>query len=552
MKKQILFLFLFTQLLFAQNNWELVWKLGAMPFQTTNDGSEMAIVKAGLDTDQDGWGEFLCAYTDKDSNYITMFEATGDNTYELVWSWLYPVSSNSFAGITVGDLDNNGVVEIITTLPSLTSPDANPPRLWVFEWNGVVGENKYGRYNGDEVGPTNVWNFDLPNDTDFRPYSLTIEDIDNDGKNELVTGVRMGGRGREVMVSSVTGQFQAFGVWQIEYNLQGLSGGSLYSVTTGDLDGDNKNEIYAMIWNQFTLKIIECQGDKDYTMAAELDQIYADQGIDYGALEGIRVADVNNDGTNELYIAGTEPENTVFIITGISDVSTITKDDVVELMHLPRKGDGKLRTLHIADPDNDGNMDLMIAGERNGRIYDVEYKGSGDPADSSNWEINVAFDIWDYSGFSPDSTPTISPRLFYGSPASDMDNDGKNEYAFVNYSSDFTVWSDDGTVFILEAENQSTAVGKDEINPGNFELSQNYPNPFNPSTIINYEIPEEAFVSLKVYDMLGNEVATLVNENRHAGKNKATFNASNLSAGVYFYTLRTGNYSATKKMMLIK
>ena len=68
-----------------------------------------------------------------------------------------------------------------------------------------------------------------------------------------------------------------------------------------------------------------------------------------------------------------------------------------------------------------------------------------------------------------------------------------------------------------------------------FELNQNYPNPFNPTTKISYSIPLLEFVSLKVYDLLGKEVATLVNDQKHAGKYEVTFNATDLSSGVYFY-----------------
>ncbi len=160
------------------------------------------------------------------------------------------------------------------------------------------------------------------------------------------------------------------------------------------------------------MKVLENKGDGKFDVASELNQIYASKGIDYGALDGIRVADVNGVVVKELYIAGTEPENTVFIVTGISDVSKITADDVKELIHLPRKAGGKLRSMYIADSDHDGKADLIIAGKRNGRIYDVEYNGSGDPADSTNWTVNVAFDIWDYNGFSPDSSVTLTPRLF--------------------------------------------------------------------------------------------------------------------------------------------
>jgi hypothetical protein len=85
-----------------------------------------------------------------------------------------------------------------------------------------------------------------------------------------------------------------------------------------------------------------------------------------------------------------------------------------------------------------------------------------------------------------------------------------------------------------------------------FALAQNYPNPFNPATIINYQIPVEGQVSLKVYDMLGNEVATLVNEMKTAGEYQVDFNAAALSSGIYFYRLQAGNFVETKRMMLMK
>jgi hypothetical protein len=89
-----------------------------------------------------------------------------------------------------------------------------------------------------------------------------------------------------------------------------------------------------------------------------------------------------------------------------------------------------------------------------------------------------------------------------------------------------------------------------EIN--DFQLAQNYPNPFNPSTVISYSLPVSGSVSLKVFDVLGREAATLVNEQKFAGTYTATFNAAHLSSGVYFYQLKTGNYTATKKLLLLK
>jgi hypothetical protein len=85
-----------------------------------------------------------------------------------------------------------------------------------------------------------------------------------------------------------------------------------------------------------------------------------------------------------------------------------------------------------------------------------------------------------------------------------------------------------------------------------FNLEQNYPNPFNPSTKIKYEVVDKSFVTIKVYDVIGREVATLVNGEQSTGTYQVEFNASILPSGVYFYQLKTGNYLETKKMMLLK
>jgi hypothetical protein len=95
-----------------------------------------------------------------------------------------------------------------------------------------------------------------------------------------------------------------------------------------------------------------------------------------------------------------------------------------------------------------------------------------------------------------------------------------------------------------------------EFNPSKFALSQNYPNPFNPSTTIEYFIPSDGFVSLKIFNIIGQEVSTLVNEHQSAGKYTMSFNSATagigLPSGLYFYSLRSGDFNLTKKMILIK
>ncbi len=141
-------------------------------------------------------------------------------------------------------------------------------------------------------------------------------------------------------------------------------------------------------------------------------------------------------------------------------------------------------------------------------------------------------------------------------------------YSLIDY---YELWSDDfglmsvqdymGTVYYLYcciiegvAYGDTTILGVENIpeQPEEFVLEQNYPNPFNPTTTITYQVPKLCFVSLKVYDVLGNEVAELVNEEKYQGRYSVKFDASELASGVYIYQLRVNDYVSSKKMLLLK
>jgi hypothetical protein len=115
-----------------------------------------------------------------------------------------------------------------------------------------------------------------------------------------------------------------------------------------------------------------------------------------------------------------------------------------------------------------------------------------------------------------------------------------------------------GGISAVEANcgvNITPATGLEPINSNvvnDYKLEQNYPNPFNPVTKISFAIPKTGFVTLKVYDVLGREVASLVNTNKLAGSYIVDFDASNLSSGIYFYKLEVNGFVDTKKMMVIK
>ncbi len=110
----------------------------------------------------------------------------------------------------------------------------------------------------------------------------------------------------------------------------------------------------------------------------------------------------------------------------------------------------------------------------------------------------------------------------------------------------------EGFYILRNTHGETTQIDQMKFRPREYSLSQNYPNPFNPSTTISYSIPEQGAVQLKVFDILGREVKTLVNKEQTAGSYEVKFDASELNSGIYFYQLKADSYMETKKMVLVK
>lgn len=126
-----------------------------------------------------------------------------------------------------------------------------------------------------------------------------------------------------------------------------------------------------------------------------------------------------------------------------------------------------------------------------------------------------------------------------------MNPDGSEQTVIPNSQGDYwPSWGIDTT--------QTGVIENDQKLWFGFQLYQNYPNPFNPTTKISYQIPENCFVTLKVYDVLGNELITLANEEKAAGSYEINFTASSFPSGIYFYSLKTDSYIETKKIVLLK
>jgi hypothetical protein len=135
--------------------------------------------------------------------------------------------------------------------------------------------------------------------------------------------------------------------------------------------------------------------------------------------------------------------------------------------------------------------------------------------------------------------------------------DSLNIIVFVQSTASMSVYQSET---INYSELSVTGLENIEKSPAEFILEQNYPNPFNPSTTIRYSVPtviaseakQSQLITLKVYDVLGNEVATLVNDEQQAGSHSVNFNSAGLASGIYFYKLQAGNFITTKKMVIMK
>ena len=176
--------------------------------------------------------------------------------------------------------------------------------------------------------------------------------------------------------------------------------------------------------------------------------------------------------------------------------------------------------------DNDVHLKWNTITEINNYGFNIERAFISNEGINSNWEI-IGFILGNGTTNIIHSYQFQDNDLLAGNYSyrlNQIDNNGTSDYT---YSLNVTIL------------------------PNQFALYQNYPNPFNPSTTISYDLPSNDFVTLKIYDVLGNEIITLINEEQPAGYHKINFDASALSSGMYFYTLQSGNKILTNKMILL-
>ena len=245
-------------------------------------------------------------------------------------------------------------------------------------------------------------------------------------------------------------------------------------------------------------------------------------------------SDNDDDGSgNPTFMATNDPgANVIFLVndaaalTAFDPYGTIMPSHTVDIAVTFDLGatftQGDVIPGYVLRIPNGDRASVMSAGKYDNGVWTVEFKK---PYAGSDYDFEVV----------PGSSVEFAHEIF--------DNEGCTESGHGAF--DPTVYTLDFSL-ILDVEPINSNI------PEDFALNQNYPNPFNPTTQIQYSIPSEAFVTLKVYDLLGNIIATLIREEHSAGNYSVTFNADNVPSGVYFYQLEAGDFLTTKKMLLLK
>ncbi len=207
---------------------------------------------------------------------------------------------------------------------------------------------------------------------------------------------------------------------------------------------------------------------------------------------------------------------------------------------------------YTSDPKNESYQDLFqpsynfVAGFTNRPMMIFESgctEDSTDPMAKANWITN---------GFLT-TIPSLFPKIKVADWFNANNDKGTKDYSFETSQNSLNAWKQVVASPLYQGSIMDVMKQNDNL-PANYILFQNYPNPFNPATTINYSVPKSSFVTLKVYDILGKEVTTLVDEEKKAGSYSIQLSATSnlLSNGVYFYRIHAGDFVETKKLILLK
>lgn len=576
-------------------------------YQQDNTGNSRTVI-GGFDLDNDGKKEIIM--NDYAAHAVRLFEYDQANDV-FEQTWMSPpdtaAGSNHAASnprvVTVGDLDGDNKWEIVFPLAS------TPAGYYVYEWDGVNGSDNYGTTYSSVIN-TEVDTCCTANYRSFTaghegiPYIL---DVDNDGKQEILLSIRANATGgkRGLLVTSVEGDIEhnsggSFETWISEYFVDrgGYGSGSPYHAVPADLDGDGTWEIVNHTWNFFNFYNVDVTGPNSYQApdpTSATRNFQATAPADQVSLFGGSAGDADGDGNDEVYFSNFQTGDLwVVDYNPGDDVLSIDGSHVVNVV--PRFANFWTT---VFDVDKNGRPNIISGAGFPRTIISAELTGSN-PRDPAAYTTKVIYagepDIFtggnivvkDSLGVmtttqSINSTFASKVHAQWNGQAIDFDNDGDYELiaSFQSNVANITTlnltWNvaankyDTVTTTIpnpkswafqrFEFVGSGTGVAQHNVTfvtPDDYVLEQNYPNPFNPETTIEYALPLNKKVSVRIYNMMGQVVRTLVkDELQSAGRQKVLWDGKNdagqrVATGVYIYSLEFGNFKKTNRMTLLK
>ena len=537
-----------------------------------------------------------------DNGHVHIFQTVGNDSIKLVWTspTLTPGGGSTPRYVLFGDLDNDGKKEIIFQLAGVG--------IVIFEHDGVPGSHNYGTQPSQIITtPT------LAGIAGSVEYMETL-DVDGDGQNELLVAYNSSPNAADCYyVISGVGDWSTndpgFSGFNVEFqgirtNLAnyGLSG-SPFAMIAANLEGPGKKQILLHGWNLKDVTPVRVTGADKYQMAdttRKKQNIYLGGSSDDVALFGGMAYDIDKDGRDEIYLptypntSASPSAGKVHMITYDAGQSTaeIDSTNVTALDLSSVIGTRSIFGYGYGDIDRNGKPNLYFSCGYPFDVVTLEYQG-GNKKLQSSWKASVLYagesTIYD-SLTVKDSLGRIDTTFYHADvfPSkiyarnTDFDKDGFEDILlpYQAYTDSMSIrrmtWSASSASFtqtltkvvnpkrwgfrIIEGRATSGVEAKDltVIMPDDYRLEQNYPNPFNPSTTIRFRLPMRDRISLKVFDILGKEVRTLIdNQDLPAGSGEVVWDGKNnnretVASGTYFYKLIYGNFQKSEKMVLLK
>ena len=525
---------------------------GSIPFIGNVLGNSWA------DYDNDGFIDLFTVSTNQSASFSHLYKNNGNGTFtKILTGSIADSNANTGWGCVWGDINNDTYPDLVISVAS--------------GFGGVSHQNRLFYNNGNGTF-TRTDTTDITDSIDAFTVPV-FSDYDQDGDIDLFIGTGP--------ANNIGGKDYLFRNYLKEQNVPyyynridtGIIGNDIVDGQNWNwIDIDNDGDLDACLTNYSTNilnRIYRCEAPRYYVKmtSAQVGTIVSDAGNWLGNTWG----DFDNDGDIDCFITNDAGFSRYYSNNGSG---FFTRIDTLAI-----NINGQTYGAASSDYDNDGDLDLFIAGttatkglfrnetNNNNKWINLHCIGSGPTPGMTNksalgtivkikavingvpkWQIR---EINAQNGFN--SMNMLNVHFGLGN-ASAIDSvivkwGGGLTQVFTNVTPNkfYKLIEGQGlNEIVIGISQNGTNI------PDNYKLEQNYPNPFNPSTNIKFSIPKSSDAKLSVFDITGKQVSVLVNKYLNAGEYAVDFNALDLSSGIYFYTLSSGNYTETKKMILIK